>query len=198
MRETAKQETQASSPLYVLSLDPGFAWLGYAVINIKNPATIVEMGLLRTRKGSKKLKVKQADDTFQRVGELAEALHTLILSYRTKALCFEAFSPPRSASVTGKMGHVYGVIACLALIHDIPVLSATPSEVRHAVGASRQSKDEVKPSVRAMYKETSLTEICRFERAWKTNEAEQNHAWDAVAVYEAVRRSEVIRALRSK
>lgn len=200
MRGTEKQEVLAPSLRRpnVLTLDPGFEWTGYGVIRILRPPRIVTMGLLWTQKSKKKLRVRQADDSFRRAGELAEALHELIVKYDVKALCIESFSPPRHASVTGKMGHVYGALACLAMIHDLPVIASTPQEVRRSVGASGHEKGEVRRVVRKRYKATSLKAFLRFEKRWSKNASNHRHAWDAVAVYESVRSSEVIRALRSR
>jgi Holliday junction resolvasome RuvABC endonuclease subunit len=154
------------------------------------------MGLVRTHKSTKKAHVRQADDTFRRAGELAAELIGIIEQHRPKGICIESFSPPRHASVAGKMGHAYGVVAALSELHDLPVIAATPVEVRRAVEASHKDKEEVEAFLRTMYMQTSPKAIRRFENEWRRNKTQLNHAWDAVAVYEAVKRSEVIRALR--
>lgn len=156
------------------------------------------MGLVRTIKAStKRMKVRQADDSFRCAGELAAELIGIIDQYKPKAICIESFSPPRHASVAGKMGHVYGVIATLGEIYELPVVAATPTEVRRAVRSSSKEKGAVERYLRRYFNQTSPKAIARFEHEWRRNKANHNHTWDAVAVYEAVKRSEVIRAIRT-
>lgn len=154
------------------------------------------MGLIRTDKSDKKLRLRQADDNFARTQKIVIELDRLVAKYDIRLICFEAFSPVRSASVAAQLGHSYGAIAALVTLRGLPVASVTPQETRKAFGAA--SKDEIAETVYVRHKKAGKEAMIRFAKDFKRNEANHNHAWDSIGVFEACKESSIILALRRR
>lgn len=132
-----------------LGIDPGFAALGWSVVSMAaGDAEVVESGVIRTQKSDRKGELRACDDNLARGQRLHGELERLVIAFRPVAVVCEAMSWPRHASVTAKMGIVWGVIASVANDHDLPVLQVTPQELKRAVcGRKGASKDEVRYAV---------------------------------------------------
>jgi Holliday junction resolvasome RuvABC endonuclease subunit len=188
----------------VLCVDPGFRWLGWAIVAAgREVDTIVAMGVIRTKKSDKKRGVRKVDDNFRSAQEIATQLLDVVLMYSPQALAFEAYSQVRSASVAGQLAMPYGILALLSVLpgrtslqrRGLPAVSATPGEIRKALGAD--SKNAAEAAVRKHFSSPlSLVSIARFERAHAQTKSNHSHAWDGLAAYLACRDSEVLRALR--
>lgn len=197
----------------VLCVDPGFEWLGWAVVAAGQEVdTAVAMGLVRTSKSDKKRGVRQADDNFSRVQGIAREIWKATQEYQPHALVFESYSQVRGASAAGKIALSYGVLALLSVlpsrvlnphymgrcpnVSTLPVVSATPGEVRKALGGAASKKDVERAVRRHFRSPRSIGAIEVFEKTYAKNKANHTHGWDALAVYLACRESEVVRALR--
>lgn len=181
----------------VLNLDLGFEWLGWSIVYVGDSIdTLVAMGLLRTQKSLRKGGVRQADDTFRRAQEIAHELVQVIDTYKPVVICFETMSHVRSSSTMTKVGHAFGVLACLSQVyHGVPVVSATPNEVRRSLAA--ESKDEVEQIVRKRLRSVKSREAMQaFETKYPKNKANHVHAWDSLGVYLACKDTQIIRMLR--
>jgi Holliday junction resolvasome RuvABC endonuclease subunit len=83
----------------VLGIDPGFANVGYAVVNIQaNYDQVLAMGLIRTEKANKKAKTRASEDNLVRAKEIAAELVTLIDRHHISIICAETMSYPRNAA----------------------------------------------------------------------------------------------------
>jgi Holliday junction resolvasome RuvABC endonuclease subunit len=182
--------------LRTLNLDPGFHWLGWSVTEMRRDHdVVVAMGLIRTEPSKKKLNVRSSDDNFRRAREIAHELVELSM-HEVSAVCFEAMSHVRSSSSMAKIGMCYGAIAMLVEMLDCPALAVTPQEVRKKLKV--KSKEDVAKRMFEKYRhhDSSRLAIQAFLHQYARNEANHVHAWDSLGVLEAVRDSELIRALR--
>ncbi len=187
------------SSAQILGIDPGFASLGYAVLNLDATGpTVATLGVLRTAKTDKKHRVLAADDNVRRCRELALPLAQLMLSgavgyvappagvagfverMRTTStlslVCAEKMSFPRNASAAAKMAMSWGMIVAYLHHHGLPLIQASPQDVKRRVtGSSSASKEEVQKAL-----------IKRFGRGLLRMlkgipEGQHEHAFDALA-----------------
>lgn len=178
---------------HVLCLDPGFEWVGWSVVALEHPM-ICEMGVYRTQKSNKKLNVRDADDNFRRLREIAFQIEHLRAKWSVRAVCMEAYSPVRSSSVGAKLGGVYGILAAICETSKLPCVSISPQETRQRLKA--ESKDGVASVVRARFIDTaSRRTMSVFEAKHAEAKAERVHAWDSLGVFIACESSDVLLAL---
>jgi Holliday junction resolvasome RuvABC endonuclease subunit len=182
--------------LSLLGLDPGFANLGFAVVEFGPSAggwgisrwRVVRFGVLRTEASSKKRKVLAVEDNVRRALEIARCLRSLATCCpRTVAICAESMSFPRSSSVAAKVAMSWGAIASLSEAANIPILQASPQQVKHAVcGVKSATKEEVQAAVLAMYPEIEALRAGIAKGLWE-------HPHDALAVAHLCLQSDVVR-----
>jgi crossover junction endodeoxyribonuclease RuvC len=180
----------------VLGIDPGFASIGYSVVDVlEDRLAVISMGVIRTEKSSKKTGIRASDDNLNRAKEISRELATLIDHHHITVICAETMSYPRNASAAAKMAMCWGVLATLADRYNLPITQASPQEIKKAVcGKKDASKEEVQEAVRTMFPVTAegvtkqgcpyiLREVPRS--LWE-------HPFDALAAVVACRESEVL------
>lgn len=175
----------------ILGLDPGFASLGVAVVELRSGGESVrQLHVIRTSKSDRKRGVRASDDNVRRAREIARQLGVIIGTTKPRAICAESMSFPRSSSVAGKMCLAWGVVATLSHVFGTPLVQASPKEVKLAAcGDGGASKEDVIAAMRARFPEcASLTA--------GINRGEHEHCFDALAAVVACLDSEVLRLLR--
>jgi crossover junction endodeoxyribonuclease RuvC len=178
--------------LQLVCLDPGFASVGYATLVFNTGAApfVHEFGIIRTAKSDKKQKVLAVEDNLRRTMEIATKLRWLCTLHRTVGICAEAMSFPRSSSVAAKMALAWGAIASLSEAAMIPILQATPMQVKKAVtGVKTSTKDEVIEAVEKLYPEI-------VEKRATIPRGQWEHCHDAVAVGHLMLASDTVRMAR--
>lgn len=137
--------------LYVLGLDPGFASIGYAVVELASMQP-VQAGVIRTKKSDAKRNVRASEDNLERAKEIAEEIQGLLKQYDIKLVCAETMSYPRNSAAAAKMAMCWGVLAGISQQHGLPVAQATPQEVKKAVCQKRDaSKEDVQKAVTKLF-----------------------------------------------
>ncbi|MCC6811727.1 MAG: crossover junction endodeoxyribonuclease RuvC [Deltaproteobacteria bacterium] len=134
----------------LLGLDPGFAAIGWAVVETDPDAgdRLVAAGVVRTKKAKPKQSVSASIDNFRRAQEIGRALGALALDHRVDVVCAEAMSFPRSSSVAAKMAMCWGVLAQLCQVLRVRVVQASPQEIKRALtGRTNATKDDVGAAV---------------------------------------------------
>lgn len=179
----------------VLSVDPGFANLGFAVVrhHADERMIVLEMGVISTAPEKRKGKLK-TEDQFSRLCSTSEKVLRIAKEHDVKAICFESLSIPKATSKQNAImiGHPYGMIAMLAAMYSWPWVMVSPRDVKIALlGRASASKEEIQGVVE---------ELLLGQRAvedFKSNVAKgkQNHGWDALAVYVAASKTSVMKAL---
>lgn len=181
----------------ILGVDPGFASIGYTVatLNREGPETPILMGVFRTDKSNAKKNVLASDDNVRRAREISEFLRGLLRNQpygQIRAICAETMSFPRSASVAAKMAMCWGVLAALSEEYDIPVLQATPQDLKkHVTGVKTASKEDIQ---RALDKEFGVKVLKGLTSEVTGSLLE--HPYDALGAIVACRDSEVLRLAR--
>jgi len=180
--------------IYVLGVDPGFSAFGYALASYDPESDTHEvraMGVIRTKKSDKKLRIAASEDNFQRARDIASALQGIIQVNRVRALAFESFSAPQKASKMNlvKIGFPYGVLAALASACDLPTVQLSPKRIRQVLRAD--SKSAVENVLRGGFPEAVRMLDGSVPRTL------HNHAWDALAAYLASWDTDTMRMLRN-
>lgn len=151
---------------------------------------VVASGVVTTEKSSKKRNVLAADDNLRRAKEVAAVLTGLVDLWKIKAICAESMSFPRNASAAAKMAMTWGVVATLSSMKSIPVVQASPQEIKaNLCGRRDASKEDIQGKVIEVHEELPgfLQDIAPSNR---------NHAYDAAAAYMASASCELISTLR--
>lgn len=180
-----------SGSVYVLGLDPGFANLGYSIMEVASwGQKIHDAGVFQTEKSDKKRKVLAADDNFRRGREVAKFLNDLADKWNVSALCAESMSFPRNASAAAKMAITWGVIASIAERRRLAVVQASPQEIKLALcGNKAASKEDIQVAVEKSYPVLPLL--------GGTARSYHEHAYDSVAAIVTGLDSEVMRVVRN-
>jgi crossover junction endodeoxyribonuclease RuvC len=157
----------------VLGVDPGFASLGLAAVELAGDVRPLEAWVVRTEPSSRKRAVRASEDNVRRCVELATALEAAVTRWKPVALAAETMSWPRNAGAAAKVALAWGVLVALAHRHGLPLVQASPPDVKRALlGRKSAAKEEM---------------IAEVERRWPELELPsqvtlQEHAADAVAV----------------
>jgi crossover junction endodeoxyribonuclease RuvC len=172
----------------VLGIDSGLAACGLAAVRLL-PAgeQLVEIQVFTSKPSDRKVGVRAADDVARRARELAVVMGLALEQYRPVALAIESPSWPRNAGSAAKMGIAFGVAFGMAERFGLPLVQATPMDVKLAVtGRKTASKDEVILAV-----ETRFPGI-----EWPRQTTLWEHGADAVGVVLACLNSEPLRMAR--
>jgi crossover junction endodeoxyribonuclease RuvC len=173
----------------ILGVDGGLATCGLALAAIRNDGSLdlLKVATVRTTKSAAKRGVYASDDNVRRCRELAAELHCFV--YGSLALiCAEAMSFPRSSSTAAKMGMGWGVLAALAYELEVPIVQASPQQIKLALcGKKNASKAEVQAAIEDRWSHVQ----------WPKRKADVEHAADAAAAIVACEQSNEMRILAS-
>jgi len=183
-----------SQPFRVLGIDPGFAAVGVAVLELgSSPARdrLVDLHLLTTTKATKTRGVRASDDNLLRARILSRDLGALMDKHQVRLVCAETMSFPRSASVAAKMAMCWGVLASLTEARSIPLAQATPKEIKDSLcGRKDASKDDIQSALRLLFPDR--LDVCLEGIVASKRE----HPCDALAAIRACQAGEVFGVLR--
>lgn len=187
--------------LHTLTCDPGFGNFGWGVVewdSVTRENKLCAMGVIVTKKASKKQRVLATEDSFARLREIATVLDRLVLDYGVAVVTFEAFSMPMRANKSNltKIGMPYGGLAMLAVARGITAVMLTPQAIKKELcGKISASKQEVQAAVLREFGSGCNGPVLRdFDKQVASSRHE--HGYDALAAYIAARNSDVMRALR--
>jgi Holliday junction resolvasome RuvABC endonuclease subunit len=175
----------------VLGIDPGFASVGVAVVELEpSLEKVLHLAVIRTEKSALKREVRASDDNLRRARLIYEGLIAMCELHSVRVLCIESMSFPRNAGAASKVAMTWGVIAAIATHLRIPVVQASPQEVKKCVcGSKNASKEEVEAALRKAYSIEDLAEGVLF--------SQKEHVFDALAVVKCCLDSEVLRMARN-
>lgn len=175
--------------MIVMGIDPGFAAFGIAKVEVR-PARdggldvlALETRVLRTAPSAKKAAVRSSEDLVRRCGELVLGIEAAVQDWKPLALAGETMSWPRDLRAATRVALAWGVIAAIASRYSLPVVQASPQDVKKAlVGSKSASKEEIIGAVLARWPHLELPKQTTLHE----------HAADAAAVVYACRDSQVI------
>lgn len=186
----------SSRRLVVTGWDLGLAHCGWSDVEILHDRIeVVDLGVFTTEKSTKKQNVLATDDDLRRARELAEKVEAHIERVKPFALVVEGKSLPRNASSACKIGMAWGAFAAVVQRFGLPVVQASPQQVRKALGLLRNaSKDEVKWKI--LDDLDIIPEQVREIFCAQIRDRIREHPIDATAVVVASTGSEIIRLAR--
>lgn len=173
----------------VLGIDPGFSSLGWSVWG----ATKAELdpfstGVIQTEKAKRKVQLRASEDNIQRAQAIYNALDNIINQEAIQLICTETMSWPRNAGVVAKMGIVWGTISSVACRYGIPIIQASPVDIKlHMTQDKKASKEKMIEWVRMVFPNLPFP----------PQETLHEHCADAVAAVWACRHSQLFMAMRN-
>jgi crossover junction endodeoxyribonuclease RuvC len=170
----------------ILGIDPGFSSLGWAICE---PVVLgirpIKCGVIITEKATKKVQLRSSEDNIRRAQQIYTDLLKLFEADPIHLICTETMSWPRNAGVVAKMGIVWGVIASIAQVHRVPLIQASPMEIKRAVtGNGKAGKDQMIATIRFNFPELMLPPQLTL----------QEHAADAIGAVVACQESQLFKA----
>lgn len=191
----------ATRPIMVLGVDTGLANTGWCFARMDRDSLIPEkMNVISSESNAKKRGIKSGDDDWARSTAIARVLHKEILTFRPSIITCEGISHVRNSAAMAKIGRVFGVLATLALVHDLPVLHASPQEIKIAVcGGKAASKDEIMLALDEQYEgiPRGLLDISGIRLGEAGSVGRREHAYDALGSMVACWDNEPMRMLRT-
>ena len=176
----------------VLGVDPGFSSLGWCRFALgKTPEQdhVLGMGVIRTEKVNKKVKVLASNDNHRRICEIFKQLFPL-----TEGITFftaESQSWPRNAASSAKVGMSWGVISSLSELRQIPLLQMSPQALKKAVCDKKTaSKQEIADALVARYG-IVIDDVLKGIPS-----GQHEHAFDALGSVHAALGSEEVKLVR--
>jgi crossover junction endodeoxyribonuclease RuvC len=180
------------SDVYVLGVDPGFASFGWCIVQLlPQGEEVMKVDVIRTEKSSKKKNVKASDDDFHRSQEIAKVLHEVVQKWKPGAVAAEAMSFTRNASSAAKVARVWGVLADLCFVHNLPMTQASPQEIKKVLcGDKAATKEQVQQALETRYQHYFLA----FTQAVPKGQWE--HGFDAAGAVVACLQTDVLKMAR--
>ena len=174
--------------VFVIGADRGFSAFGYALFELLDTSErVVRVGVIETKKATKKANVLASSDNHRRTGELHRAMDVVLSSYgRVFAAAAESTSLPRNAGASYKIGRADGVYAVALITRNIPLAEASPQAVKKALcGKASASKQEVQKALEKLYP----GQFDEFKAEYAKGKWE--HGFDAAAAVVACLNSQV-------
>jgi crossover junction endodeoxyribonuclease RuvC len=150
--------------MMILGIDPGYARVGWAVLEVKNSSArnatqsvaggkfkIQNYGCIETSKKA---------DSQDRLVSVYKQICTLIKKYRPESLAVEELFFTTNAKTAFKVGEARGVIVLAGAMQNIPVFSYTPLQIKIAVtGYGKADKQQVGRMIKAILKMKELPKL---------------------------------------
>lgn len=186
------------SPPLVIGFDPGIANFGYSIIELGSVSgldRVIAGGIVRTKKSDKKRLVRAAEDNVERGREVAKVVLEQFRIFgpeRFVAICAEAMSFPRNSSAAAKMAMTWGIIETVSVMYDLPIMQATPKELKKAVAVNPMaSKEDI---IKALSKRFGAKMVAPFVE--KLPESIWEHFFDSLGTIVACYETDTFRLAR--
>lgn len=172
----------------VLGIDPGLAHCGFAIVRLlPDGEELVGLTVVRTEKSGKKRGVRASDDSVRRAAELAVEIERMTLGHGVDVFACEAMSFPRNSPTAQKMGMAWGVITAIATSHAIPIVQASPQDIKKKLcGAKNATKDDIIQAIERRFPDAE----------WPTKKTVWEHCADAAGAVLACLDSQAIQMAR--
>lgn len=126
----------------ILGIDPGYATLGWAVI--ENNLKIIDYGLIETEKDK---------DLNERLFIIHNEINKIIKHYKPDTLGIEKLFFAKNTKTAIDVAKCIGVIMLTARLHDLTFDEYSPLQVKTAVtGYGRATKDQIQNIITKLYK----------------------------------------------
>ena len=140
-----------NKPIVVMGVDPGFASMGVAILEVPEPDSPVCARMVRvveTKKASKETlrQIRVASDDQRRLFEFWGALQDIVIRYRPLVLGVEQWRPfpGQMGGNAWKVGSAVQVVHCLSWQHGLPSFPFIPNDLkRRFLGQKSGDKNQV-------------------------------------------------------
>lgn len=131
--------------MIILGIDPGFARLGYALIDKNGQAlTLLKVGCLETKSGS---------DNAGRLKILADELKNIIREYKPNLGSVEKLFFFKNQKTVIQVAEARGMILGQFADNGVPYVEFTPMEVKQALtGYGRATKEQIQKMLMQVFK----------------------------------------------
>lgn len=179
--------------IQLLGVDPGFASVGLALVRLHTDGeSVAAVGVIRTEKSDKKQRVLASDDNTQRGRVISRELRAFVGAERIHAICAESMSFPRNSSAAAKMAICWGILINFAEEREIPILQASPQQIKIALCRRKDaSKEDVQSSLDQRY-----PFLLKLLTDGQITKSVREHPYDAVGAVVACLQSDLIRGLK--
>ena len=133
----------------ILGIDPGFARLGYAILEKnKNSLRVIDCACFET---------KPKSDYGKRLLLVADKVKKLISKHKPDAMAIERVFFAKNQKTALQIAEVRGILLYLAASSKIPAYEHTPLEVKMALcGYGKATKEQVQKMLKTLLKLASL------------------------------------------
>lgn len=174
--------------MIIVGIDPGFANLGFAAVELLNPAgsRIVSVKLVKTQPSHKKQRMAAADDESRRLNEIEDAMMRFFDDHKPGVVAIE--NPPwgKNAQAVKTCALMWGAAHCLCRARGLALINVSAQEIKKSVAGNKSaSKEDVLDAIRKQH--PAFTE-------WPTTAAVE-HVADAVGAALTVRTHPLVFAL---
>jgi len=130
--------------MLILGIDPGLSNLGYAIVEDKDPPSLVEYGVIETKKTT---------PYNIRLREIFEKLQSLFKKYKPEVTVLEKLYFKKNVKTAMRIGEVRGVIFLLTSLFNSEISEISPSKVKSSfTGFGRAGKKEMKRMAEILFK----------------------------------------------
>lgn len=131
--------------MIILGIDPGFARLGYALLNKEGQTLkLLNVGCLETKSGG---------ENAGRLQFLANELKKIIGEYKPNLCAIEKLFFFKNQKTVIQVAEARGMILAQFADNDVPYVEFTPMEVKQALtGYGRATKDQVQKMLMQVFK----------------------------------------------
>ena len=167
-------QSNGSSCIRVLGVDPGLNITGYGVVDVgADGAQLCEAGVIRGR--SRRSLVDRVYEIHEGLIEVIQQMHPSVLALEE---LYSHYQRPRTAIL---MGHARGVICLAAAQNKIPVESYAATQVKRIItGSGRAPKLQVQMAVQRELQLKAIPDppdvadalaiaLCHYYLSWRSN-----------------------------
>lgn len=182
-----------SNSVKIICLDLALANTGVAVLSLGGTDELIEIDVIHTEPGSKKVRV--ADQDWSRCSELCNRIKAAVNKWDPAHVFIECpTGGSKSAKAAKSMALARGVACGVLTSLNVPCTLVTPFEAKRAsTGDPNASKSQVQAAVVAQF--PNFTGWIRG-RGGKIVKGLNEHAYDAVSVYMAAKKTKQYKELK--
>ena len=118
--------------MIILGIDPGFATLGFGIINVdKDKFTLIDYGCIKTSAGK---------DFAERLETIYDAIKKILKKYQPDKVAVENIYFAKNVKTAIKVGEARGVILLASHEAGAPIFEFTPLQVKQALTSYGQAQ----------------------------------------------------------
>ena len=127
----------------ILGIDPGFAIVGFGVVDyVGNKFSVVDFGVVTTKAG---------EDIFDRLKQVYDGISEIIARIKPDCVAIEELFFNTNTTTALKVAEARGILILAAMNAGIPVFEYTPLQVKQAVtGYGRADKNQVQQMIKIL------------------------------------------------